>query len=223
MVVLKKKKSSGCQGGGGVQTLCMGEIGYQTCYVFNFGGIGGLGSGNLCGGGDCFGGGGSPQTPPLQTCQGSAQGGARGIGNTGALVGNQGAINGVTVQLGDAAVIPSQFGLPDNGAAIAPYAADISGETFGLNGPVSFSRVGDVIGGTSPFPGMNVRDFYQQRYPGMLDVEIYGGPDQGTNAALVTITVPQSLGCPVGTEPAVGDPVLPTSGSPIPAVAVRIR
>lgn len=129
----------------------------------------------------------------------------------------------MTVQLGEAAVIPAQFGLSDNGAGIAPYAADISGEVFGLNGPASFSSVGDVIGGASPIQGMKVRPALQQLYPGLLDVEIYGAPDQGTNAALVTITVPQSLGCPVGTEPAIGDSVLPTSGSPIPAVAVRIR
>ncbi|HEV2287376.1 MAG TPA: RHS repeat-associated core domain-containing protein [Candidatus Acidoferrales bacterium] len=60
--------SSSGGGGGGVQTLCVGELNYQTCYVFNLGG-GGPGGGDLCGGGDCFGGGGGPGSPGNPTPQ----------------------------------------------------------------------------------------------------------------------------------------------------------
>jgi len=151
---------------------------------------------------------------PAQTCTGFG----RGLGNTGALAGNQGGIPGVTVELGTAAVIPSQFGVP-TGAALGPYAPNISG----IIGTASFSSVSDVIGGKSPIPGVNVRTALQQLFPGQLILEIYGAGDQGANAP-VSINVPAGLGCPAGTSPAVlGDPVLPSPGSPIPAVARRIR
>ncbi len=159
--------------------------------------------------------GGGPQAEaPAQTCTGVG----RGLGNNGALVGNPGAIPGVDVGLETAAVAPSQFGLPDTGAALVPYAANISGEI----GSALFSSVSDVIGGASPIPGMNVRAALQEIYPGQLLVEIYGAGDQGVNAP-VSINVPAGLGCPAGTGPAVlGDPVLPPSGT-APAVVRRIR
>ena len=151
---------------------------------------------------------------PAQECTGFG----RGLGNTGALAGKQGGIPGVATGLGTAAVIPSQFGVP-TGAALGPYAPGI----FGTIGTASFSSVTDVIGGTSPIPGMNVRSALQQLFPGQLIVEIYGARDQGVNAP-VLIQVPAGLGCPTGTSPAVlGDPVTPPSGSPVPAVARRIR
>lgn len=140
-----------------------------------------------------------PTAPPPNICTGTG----RGLGNTGALAGNPGGIPGVDVELGTAAVIPSQFGV-QNGAALVPYAADISG----IIGAAPFSAVTDVIGGASPIPGMNVRTALQQIYPGQLIIEIYGAADQG-NKVPVSILVPGGLGCPTGTTPAVmADPVL---------------
>ena len=54
---------SGGSGFGGVQTQCIGELNYQTCFVFDVGDPDGPSSGDLCGGGDCFSGPGSPQSP----------------------------------------------------------------------------------------------------------------------------------------------------------------
>jgi len=102
------------------------------------------------------------------------------------------------VQLGTAAVIPQQFGVP-TGAALAPYAAQISGTI----GKAPFSAVTDVIGGKSPIPGTNVRTALQQLFPGQLILEIPGASDQGANAP-VTVFVPQALDCPTGTSPAGG-------------------
>ena len=135
-------------------------------------------------------------TPPaLTTCTG----GGRGLKGNSRLVGKQGGIPGQTVQLGTAAVIPQQFGVP-SGAALGPYAPYINGTI----GQASFSAVTDVIGGKSPIPGTNVRTALQQLFPGQLILEIPGASDQGANAP-VTISVPQGLGvCPTGTSPAGG-------------------
>jgi len=136
-----------------------------------------------------------PQPPTGTKCTGSG----RGLSGNTSLAGKQGGIPGQTVQPGTAAVIPQQFGVP-TGAALGPYAALIHGTI----GQASFSAVTDVIGGTSPIPGMNVRTALQQLFPGQLILEIPGARDQGANAP-VTIFVPQGLGgCPTGTSPVGG-------------------
>jgi len=126
-----------------------------------------------------------------QVCTGRA----RVIGNTGSLIGNQGAIPGTVVQPNTAAVIPSQFGLVDNGAAIKPYASSITGTA----GKYNFTGVSDVIGGKSPIAGLNVRDALQSKNPGLFIIELYGRPDQ--NIADVSVSVPAPLTCPTGTSP----------------------
>lgn len=191
------------------------------------GGWGGGGAGEMIFGGGGHGGGGGGAAPgngPAQNNDSTSvvcTGFGRGLGNDGHLVPKQGAIPNTTVQLGTAAVIPSQFGLPDNGAAIAPYAPFISGTI----GNESFPSVNDVIGGKL-INGMTPRAYLQGRFPGLLIVEIYGAADQynhGKFAVPVEINVPDALGCPTGTSPAYGDPIVPPPGSPVPAVARRIK
>jgi RHS repeat-associated protein len=137
-------------------------------------------------------------TNSSQNCTGQA----RVIGNSGSLIGKQGGIPGVSVQPNTAAVIPSQFGLVDTGVAIKPYASSITGTA----GKYRFAGVSDVIGGKSPIPGLNVRDALQRLNPGLFIIELYGRPDQ--SVASVNISVPATLGCPVGTVP------VPSAASP---------
>ena len=152
--------------------------------------------------------------PPLQICTGEG----RGLSGNTALSGLQGGIPGQTVEPGTAAVIPQQFGMT-SGVGLAPYAPYISGWIGGAR----FSGVTDVIGGTSPIPGVNVRTALQQLFPGQLILEIPGAADQGANAP-VDMTVPQPMGCPTGTSPAnLADPIVPQPGSPVPAVARRVQ
>ena len=141
-----------------------------------------------------------------QTSMDACMGSGRGLSGNLALVGRSGGIPGQTVEPGTAAVIPQQFGVP-SGSALAPYAPNI----FGVMGSAWFSSATDVIGGKSPIPGVNVRTALQEIYPGQLILEIPGAADQGANAP-VLINVPASLGCPAGTSPALGDPVLPPPG-----------
>ena len=129
--------------------------------------------------------------PGTQVCTGKA----RALGNSGSLIGKQGAIPGTIVQPGTAAVIPSQFGLVDNGTALIPYTTAISGTV----GRLRFSGVSDVIGGKTPIPGMNVRAAMQVLNPGLLVIELYGQPDQGVTDASITVSAP--LNCPTGTAP----------------------
>jgi hypothetical protein len=142
---------------------------------------------------------GAGKTPARITCKGIGRGLA---GNT-RMNGKQGAIPGTKVRLGTAAVAPTQFGLADNGAAIAQYARYISGTI----GNASFSSVTDVIGGPPlpKFPNVNVREGLQKTYVDMLIIEIPGAKDQGISGSPVTITVPAALGCPVGTKLAKGN------------------
>jgi RHS repeat-associated protein len=145
---------------------------------------------------DPFGPGGGPA---LITCKGVG----RGLAGNARLNGKPGAIPGVKVRLGTAAVIPGQFGLADNGAALAQYARYISGTI----GNANFSSVTDVVGGgrVKGFPNVKVREGLQLKYPGLLIIEIPGAKDQGVSGSPVTIMVPAGLGCPVGTGPAKGN------------------
>lgn len=111
----------------------------------------------------------SAQNQQATVCVGKG----RGLKGNSGLVGRQGGIPGQTVQLGTAAVIPQQWGFP-SGAALAPYA----GQVHGTIGAAGFSGVTDVIGGKSPVPNMNVRDFLEMRFPNQLIVEIPGASDQ---------------------------------------------
>jgi hypothetical protein len=152
--------------------------------------------------------------PPLQICTGVG----RGLSGNMALSGDQGGIPGQTVEPGTAAVIPQQFGMT-SGVGLAPYAPFISGAI----GSAKFSGVTDVMGGKSPIPGMNVRAALQQLFPGQLLLEIPGAADQGSNAT-VDMTVPLPMGCPTGTSPAINeDPIVSSPGSPVAAVAKKLR
>lgn len=148
----------------------------------------------------------APNPSQAQTSVDACMGSGRGLSGNLGLVGHSGGIPGQIVEPGTAAVIPQQFGVP-SGAALAPYAPNI----FGVIGSAWFSSATDVIGGKSPIPGVNVRTALQEIYPGQLILEIPGAADQGANAP-VLISVPASLGCPAGTSPALGDPVLPPPG-----------
>jgi len=69
---------------------------------------------------------------------------------------------------------------------LRPNLAGISGTFTDANGNVvgGFSGISDVIGGTSPIAGMNVRDALRQLNPGTLIVELVTGRDlrrQGRN------------------------------------------
>jgi hypothetical protein len=171
-----------------------------NCTYINIGLLNGFGLAICCSGPFEIGGTSGPDTTPT-VCSGTG----RGLAGNQSLTGQQGGIPGQTVQPGTAAVVPQQFGVP-NGAALAPYAGDISGTI----GQASFSAVTDVIGGQPPIPGTNVRTALQQMYPGQLILEIPGAADQGSNAP-VTISVPQGLNCPTGTS-ATGTGTNPTGG-----------
>lgn len=142
-----------------------------------------------------------PPTPTSVTQKNSAKnssqklcvGVARSLGNSGSLIGVQGGIPGRTEQRGTANVDPMQFGF-QNGGAIAPYAANISGEI----GTLSFSGVNDVIGGKSPIPGVNVRAALEELNVGLLIIEVNDAEDQGI--AVATLTVPSGVSCPTGTS-----------------------
>jgi RHS repeat-associated protein len=135
-----------------------------------------------------------------KTCIGSSRGLA---GNT-LLFGRTGRFG--TIRPNTAAIIPRQFGYKSDVAgrdAIYPFAADINGV---LRGTVSgkavtsfFDSVTDVIGGKSPIPGLNVRDFLMRQNPNKFIVEVTGGRDVGPNAS-VTLTVSMFLSCPAGTK-----------------------
>src|SRR6185437_5930137 len=102
--------------------------------------------------------------------------------------------NPVNVAAGSAAVIPSQFAggkpwLLSNGGAI-------SGSS---NGVALFSGVTEVIGGTSPIPGMNVRDALMQMNPGDLILELPSATkDMGV--VPITLNLPDGSTCPQGTH-----------------------
>jgi RHS repeat-associated protein len=133
-----------------------------------------------------------------QKLQNTCVGKGRGLKGNPKLAGKQGGIPGQTVRIGSAAIIPQQFGF-SSGAALAPQASQISGTI----GTAQFSGVTDVIGGKSPVPGVNVRQYLQGRFPGQLIIEVPGASDQGANAP-VEINVPPGVSCPTGTVAAGG-------------------
>lgn len=135
-----------------------------------------------------------PQNKTTKTCSGSA----RGLQGNSRLYGHQGAFKGTTVQPFTAAIIPSQFGV--SRAQLQPYIGQISGGLSNGRTTTHFNSISDVIGGESPIRGMNVRDAFQQLFPGQFIVEITGGQDVGPNAAVVLMNYPADLPCPTGTS-----------------------
>ena len=133
---------------------------------------------------------------PLGLCK--CTGTARVLQGNASTVGKPGGFstpnNSVDVVSGSAAVIPSQFSggmswLRSNREAI-------SGSS---NGVTLFSGVTEVIGGTSPIPGMNVRDALMQIYPGDLILELPSSPkDMGV--VPITLNLPDGSTCPQGTH-----------------------
>jgi hypothetical protein len=101
-----------------------------------------------------------------------------------------------------AAIIPFQFG-GSRKANLRPYVGSIGGQLTGIVGgrtvTSTFSSITDVIEGSSPIPGVPVRDALQQLFPGQLIVEVAGGADVGSNASVVLKNYPASLPCPSGT------------------------
>jgi RHS repeat-associated protein len=139
-----------------------------------------------------FGGGGdgSSSSASSLTCTGTAhifQGNKDFVGRSGAF--------GVTITNNSVAVAPEQWG---GRPALAPYINQVSGGVSGRNPYFqnSFSGITDVIG-SNVVP--HVRQFLMARYPGQLLLEFPGGIDLG--ARTVTLSVPQALGCPQGTNP----------------------
>jgi RHS repeat-associated protein len=138
---------------------------------------------------------GGPGTAPgnpnsTRVCAGTA----RVLSGNTRLVGRQGAFPGVRVALGTAAIDPRQFGGRST-SQIRPYIGQISGSVGGRR---LFTGVTDVIGGTSPIRGMNVRDALNVLFPGQVHVEVVGSPDLGTNVS-ISLNVPEALACPTGT------------------------
>lgn len=133
-------------------------------------------------------------TDPLKTCYGFARGLA---GNT-RLYGKMGAFD--IVQPNTAAIIPYQFD-QSRKAALAPYVKRISGQLTSRDGKRSswFRGITDVIDGTSPIPGVPVRDALQRLSPGQLIIEVPGGQDVGKAAPVVLRNYPSGLRCPAGT------------------------
>ncbi len=81
-----------------------------------------------------------------------------------------------------------------------PYIGQISGGLSNGRTTTHFNSISDVIGGESPIPGVPVRDALQQLNPGQFIVEIPGGQDVGSNAAVVLMNYPSDLPCPTGTS-----------------------
>jgi len=103
------------------------------------------------------------------------------------LIGKKGGF-GIPVTAGSAAVIPSQWG---GKAQLRPYLGDIDGTC----GTASFKGITDVIG-SDVVP--KVRDVLQNRYPGLLILELPSLPND-IGAVKVEINVPFSFPCPTGT------------------------
>ena len=136
----------------------------------------------------------STGNPSLQ-CTGTkiCSGNARILGGNPSHIGLPGGFGPkVIINKDSVAIDPAQFG--DKGT-VRPHLGDISGSA---NGQQIFDNVGEVIGGKSPIPGMNVRDALKQLNPNTLILELPGGTDMGT--VPVDLTVPCSMACPAGTK-----------------------
>jgi RHS repeat-associated protein len=117
------------------------------------------------------------------------QGNSRNIGSNGAF--------GTPVQRNTGAIAPEQFGYP-NGPAMQSAGID-PGQITGAAGPYNFT-VGDVIGGRSPIPGMNVRAALRALNPGLFILELPGlSHDPGILPLLLWL--PDGVPCPEGTFP----------------------
>lgn len=130
----------------------------------------------------------------LCKCKGTArvlQGNASTIGKPGGFSTPN---NPVDVAPGTAAVIPAQF--VGGKSWLKSNRGAISGSS---NGVALFSGVTEVIGGTSPIPGMNVRDALMQIYPGDLIVELPSA-QKDIGVVPITLDLPDGSTCPQGTH-----------------------
>ncbi len=122
---------------------------------------------------------------------------ARQLQGNSANIGSNGAF-GTSVQSNTGDIAPEQFGYP-SGPAMQSGGIDPS-QITGTAGPYNFT-VGDVIGGKSPIPGMNVRAALQELNPGLFLLELPGlSHDPGTLP--VVLMLPDGVPCPAGTVPA---------------------
>lgn len=111
------------------------------------------------------------------------------------LIGRPGGFSGSTVGVipvttGSAAVIPVQW--VTNQATLRSALHKISGLTTGGQ---RFLGISDIVG-SKEVP--NVKRFLMNIFPNTLVIELVSGTDEGV--AGITITVPESIGCPQGTR-----------------------
>jgi hypothetical protein len=99
--------------------------------------------------------------------------------------------NQVNVAAGTAAVVTGQWG---GKGALRPNIGSINGSSMGQQ---LFNGITDVVGGTSPIPGVPVGQALEQLYPGTLIIELPSGQDMGI--VPIEITVPADFPCPDGT------------------------
>lgn len=134
---------------------------------------------------------------PLGLCDDTKKclGLARVLGGNPNTIGNPGGwstpTGNVDVAAGTAAVVPSQWGGKGN---LRPYIGSISGSSMGQ--PL-FNGITDVVGGTSPMPGVPAGQALMQIYPATVIIESPSGQDQGIIP--ITLTNPAGLPCPDGT------------------------
>jgi len=123
----------------------------------------------------------------LKTCKGKARvlkGNKKHIGKKGGF--------GVVISSDSAVIIPDQWG---SKGVIRPNINSISG-TCSSSG-CSFKGVADVVGGKSPDPKQNARQYFQSQ--GLLVIELPGA-DIDNGMQDITFTVPDGQPCPYGTK-----------------------
>jgi RHS repeat-associated protein len=128
-------------------------------------------------------------------CKGMArvlEGNADTIGSPGGWSGPS--VGNVDVTAGTAAVVTSQWG---GKGYLRQYIGQISATTS--NGQTLFTGISDIIGGTSPIPGMTAGNALMSLYPGDLIIELPSGKDLGV--VPIELTIPASMNCPSGTTP----------------------
>ena len=131
------------------------------------------------------------ESPNFQTCIGSArvlEGNPDTIGIPGGFSGKT--VGDFPVKANSVAIDNSQW--TGDKALTRPFMYQIAGSTYRGQ---SFSGVTDIIGSKDV---SYVREMLKTRYAGSLALELVSGQDKGTTA--VSLSVPNSIGCPVGTS-----------------------
>ena len=111
---------------------------------------------------------------------------------------------GTPVEANSGDVAPEQFGYP-SGPVMKEGVIDPS-QITGTAGTYAFT-VGDVIGGRTPIPGMNVRAALESLNPGLFLLEL-PGLSQDPGILPVILWLPEWVPCPKGTV------LLPGASSP---------